>query len=374
LVADEVDALDNALMNYIELKITTSQLERYGLPTPDEPEIRESWLKWIPRAVSHLEQQVTYAEQILRFAELPNWNRSEIELNKKKKAMQKLIDKLSFIESEVNYSWIFYHEKTKTADQYVFKPVNVARYANRYLWDHAEYKVGMSGTIFDADITCRELGIEECDYMRMDSPFPVENRPIYYKPVVSLSKKTVNEQLPILRDAIDIDLLKYPRQKVLIHTVSYLLRDYLLENLQCRDRLTTHESDTRTEALEYFKTSKDPLVMLSPSFDRGVDLREADNCGAVMACKMPYLYLGDPQVKAKVDSPGGWTWYALKAAQTLVQMTGRSVRSSHQVCHTYIYDEQFTRLRSQMREVIPLWWLKAVQEVRPSLEKFGMSI
>lgn len=129
----------------------------------------------------------------------------------------------------------------------------------------------------------------------------------------------------------------------------------------------THESGDREEALESFKASRRPLVMLSPSFDRGVDLPEADNCGAVMICKMPYLSLGDPQIKAKVDLPGGWTWYALKACQTLVQMTGRSVRSPRQRCDTYIYDAQFARLRSRMGEVLPAWWQAAIQEVDPRL-------
>jgi Rad3-related DNA helicase len=232
----------------------------------------------------------------------------------------------------------------------------------------------MSGTIFSAEITCRELGIEECDYLRLESPFPVENRPIYYKPVVNLSKKRLSDQLPLLREAIDLDLLKYPEQKVLVHTVSYQLRNYLRDNLTCQERLVTHESDNREEALESFKASRRPLVMLSPSFDRGVDLPEADNCGAVIVCKMPYLSLGDPQVKAKVDLPGGWTWYALKACQTLVQMTGRSVRSPRQQCHTYIYDAQFSRLRSRMQDVLPAWWQAAIQEVAPAITNTGILI
>jgi len=368
LIADEVDSLDNALMSYIEFKITSRQLEYYALPLPENPQLKESWLNWIPRAVRQLEQQVSYAESRLRQCGFQNWGKTEIQENKTKKAMQKLIDKLSFLAAEVSDNWIFYYEDhSNKGYEFIFKPVNVGKYANRYLWDHAEYKVGMSGTIFSAEITCRELGIEECDYLRLESPFPVENRPIYYKPAVNLSKKTLTDQLPLLREAIDEDLRKYPTQKVLIHTVSYQLRDYLRNHLVCQERLMTHESGDREEALESFKANRRPLVMLSPSFDRGVDLPEADNCGAVMICKMPYLSLGDPQIKAKVDLPGGWTWYALKACQTLVQMTGRSVRSPRQRCDTYIYDAQFARLRSRMGEVLPAWWQAAIQEVDPRL-------
>ncbi len=378
MIADEVDALDNALMNYIEFKITSSQLEHYNLLPPADPEKKESWLDWIPGAIVNLEQQISRSEGRLRQCGFANWGKSEIHENKNKKAMQRLIDKLSFIQSEVDNTWIFYFQDRDRGGrggyEFIFKPVTVGKYANRFLWDHAEYKVGMSGTILAADITCRELGIDECDYMRLDSPFPIENRPIYYKPIANITRKTMYVQLPILKNEIEKDLLKYPDRKVLIHTVSYDIQRYLRDNLSCQERLTWHTSMDREMALEDFKKSRRPLVMLSPSFDRGVDLREGDNVGAQMICKVPYLNLGDPQVKAKTDLPGGWTWYQLKATQTLLQMTGRSVRSARQKCDTYIYDEQFGRLRNQMKNAIPAWWMDATRDIRPALNQTGMLI
>jgi Rad3-related DNA helicase len=116
-------------------------------------------------------------------------------------------------------------------------------------------------------------------------------------------------------------------------------------------------------ALEDFKSSKEPLVMLSPSFDRGVDLPIADNVGAIVVCKMPFMDLSDPQIKARMGLPDGARWYALKAGQTLVQQTGRSVRSKDQRCDIYILDSQFSRLRRQLLDVLPRWWLTAVQEI-----------
>jgi Rad3-related DNA helicase len=103
--------------------------------------------------------------------------------------------------------------------------------------------------------------------------------------------------------------------------------------------------------------------MLSPSFDRGVDLPEVDGVAAVIVAKMPYMNLMDPQVKARMALPGGSRWYALNALRTLIQECGRAMRSNTQKCDTYIFDANFSRLRNQMRDVIPLWWLKAVQDV-----------
>lgn len=364
LVADEIDALDNALMSYIEFRISTKQLERYGLNPPSNPDLKENWLTWIPGAVDRLNQTARTISSTLQFANFQSWGKDQIERNRIKKSMEKLADKLIVLQADLDRSWLFYSSTDHGQTEWVFKPINVGGYANRYLWRYSDFAVGMSGTIFSADIMCQELGITDCDYMQLPCPFPVENRPIYYKPIVSLTHSSMMSELPVLAAAIDSELENYPNRKVLIHTVSYAVRNYLMENLSCNNRLVTHESGTRELALENFKASREPLVMLSPSFDRGVDLRASDNCGAVMVCKMPYLSLGDPQVKAKTQTPGGWTWYALKTAQTLVQMTGRSVRSETQQCDTFIYDRQFSRLLSQTKNIIPDWWQAAIQEIR----------
>jgi Rad3-related DNA helicase len=363
MVVDEVDSIENGLMNYIQFTITNAQADRYGLTLPNEPEKKESWSAWIPGTVKQLNGYVEGLAEGLRDTPDELWTMTEIDLQRQLRRLEKMSNHLAFLGSEVDWTWIFYTRDLKPGTEYIFKPVSVGKYADRFLWNHGSYTLGMSGTIFSADITCRDLGIGDCDYMRLDCPFPVENRPIYYKPVCNLTRKTMQVELPILRDEIEETIEKYPEGKVLIHTVSYPVRNYLLENLSCRERLMTHESHTRERALAEFKDSKEPWIMLSPSFDRGVDLPAGDNCQAVIVCKIPYLDMSDPQVKRKLEMPGGQTWYFLKATQTLVQMTGRSVRSDKQKCDTWIFDKQFSRLRHEMRSIIPSWWLRAVQDV-----------
>jgi Rad3-related DNA helicase len=105
-----------------------------------------------------------------------------------------------------------------------------------------------------------------------------------------------------------------------------------------------------------------------------VDLPEADNVAATMICKMPYLNLGDPQIKAKQALPGGQMWYMVKTLQSLVQMSFRNVRSERQRSDIYIYDRQFDRLRSATKSVIPTWWTDAIRQVETPPEKIGQLI
>ncbi|MDD5060758.1 MAG: helicase C-terminal domain-containing protein [Candidatus Marinimicrobia bacterium] len=364
LVVDEVDSLDMALLSYIEFTITLNQIQKYGLRLPSNPDAKQSWMNWIPGVLDSLTPWVReYGEQLSR-VNPKEWGPMEIELQRQVKKTEKMMGKLSFLRYEVDDSWVFYSRKTNGGDtEWVFKPVAIGKYGYRYLWSHGERSLGMSGTIFDPGITCVDLGIDDCDYMKLDSPFPVEHRPIFYKPVVNLTWKTMDYELPILAQEIDSILEKYSSQKVLIHTVSYKVRDYLLVNLKEVWRLVTHDSKTREQSLTDFKNTKEPVVMLSPSFDRGVDLPEADNVGAVVVCKMPFLSLGDPQVAARMKLKDGGKWYALKTVQTLVQGTGRHIRSKKQRGDTWILDSQFGRLRRQLADVLPGWWLKAIIDV-----------
>ncbi|MFH1031100.1 MAG: ATP-dependent DNA helicase [Chloroflexota bacterium] len=363
LIVDEIDSVDMALLGYIQFTITLKQLEKFGLRLPNNPDNKNSWLQWIPGTLANLEPWMENYLSQLKGKDPARWGPMEIELQRQAKKMDKLYGKLDFLRKEVDDSWVFFSHEIKDGREWVFKPVQVGKYGYRYLWSHGERALGMSGTIFDPGITCTDLGIDDCDYMRLDSPFPVENRPIFYKPVVNLTMKTMDYELPILAKEVDGILAKYPSEKILVHTVSYKVRDYLLSHLSEQWRIVTHTSQTREMELEDFKASKLPLVMLSPSFGRGVDLPEADNVGAVVIVKMPYLDLSDPQTKARMNMKDGGRWYSLKAAQSLVQQSGRSIRSKTQRSDTYILDSQFSRLRRQLGDTLPAWWTKAIIDV-----------
>jgi Rad3-related DNA helicase len=125
------------------------------------------------------------------------------------------------------------------------------------------------------------------------------------------------------------------------------------------DRILTHDTTNRVEKLEIFKNSRG-LVMISPSFDRGVDL-PGDECRCVIICKMPYLHLGDKQVKARLAMPNGQRWYNLRTIQTVMQMTGRAVRNKDDHADCFILDKQFSSLLARTRFMLPEWWLSSIR-------------
>jgi Rad3-related DNA helicase len=102
--------------------------------------------------------------------------------------------------------------------------------------------------------------------------------------------------------------------------------------------------------------------MLSPSFDRGVDLPAARFAKqVVIVCKIPYPDLSDPQVKARLEMPGGEKWYVIRTAQTLLQMTGRMTRNKNDFTDIYILDGSFMTLLQKTRGSLYKWWTDAIR-------------
>jgi len=358
LIFDEVDQLESELLNHLQLVISEKQLNRFSIELPEKRERLEDWLSW----ASQLELSEIYHPIQLSLEETPEseWTNVEIGLNRAQKELVDFEIKLKQFVRDVTDDWIFYEEQKEDSRRWVFKPTLVGPLAHKYVWSHGLEILGMSATILDPGQLSRDLGDPTFNYFSLPCQFPRENRVINYVPTCSLTRKTMDRDLPLLLDKVAEIIAKYPSDKVLVHTVSYRIRNYLLANLP-GNRIVTHNQQDRNEKLEMFKRSTRPLVMLSPSYDRGIDL-PGDQCRCIIICKVPYPDLGDPQIKKRISLPGGQQWYNLKTVQTIVQMTGRGVRSTDDYCASYILDRQFGRILYRMKDTIPQWWLEALNE------------
>ena len=122
----------------------------------------------------------------------------------------------------------------------------------------------------------------------------------------------------------------------MIHTVSTICKDYLLDNLG-DSRLIDHNTQNRTEQLEAFKDSSKPLVLISPSMNEGVDL-PGDLCRFQIMYKLPYPDLADKQIRLRANADGDW--YEYKTALSLIQTYGRGMRFEDDYCRTYFIDSR----------------------------------
>ena len=356
-ICDEMDTLgEGHILNYMEIAITESQLARCRIAKPKKVSIYESWVEWAPLALAQVRSAIGVLQDQVQVAR--NLNGIDFNAMRELVHLKRLSRKLAAFSQVTDADWAFYPGERRWS----FKPVWINKYAPGLFFDHLAGFLGMSATIGDFRQFCRNLGIEAAKtaFIQGASIIPAENRPIYYRPVANLSHKTLDTELPKLVDAVTDILKSHPDEKGLCHAVNYHIARYIMANVPTpyRSRLIGHGSSAdRRDTLDRFRSSSNPLVLVSPSFSRGLDL-PYDDCRFIIIAKAPYMDLGDPRIKKRLyASRDGQSWYKHQAANTVVQMSGRGTRAPDDMCETYLLDAQLGNLIV----LTPNWWRGALR-------------
>lgn len=198
--------------------------------------------------------------------------------------------------------------------------------------------------------------------LSIPSTFPPSRRPIYLHPIAPMSRKNSEHAYPLIAEAIR-KILSKESGKGLVHTVSYDLTKYLQDTAferECGHPVFAYlKAQERERAIQKFQASPNG-VLFAPSLDRGIDLPQ-ELCRFLIIPKLPFPNLGTKQVSARLHSRGGQLWYSVKTVRSLVQMTGRGMRSETDYCNSYILDKQFiTIIWKRNKHLLPEWWREAL--------------
>jgi ATP-dependent DNA helicase DinG len=194
------------------------------------------------------------------------------------------------------------------------------------------------------------------------STFPIDRRPLYIYPIAKMTRKESDVSYPLVAVAIEKVLDLHPDSKILIHTVSYALNKIIGDHLDTTKHylrtFTYHTSREKQRAIDTYLYTPGG-VLLAPSLDRGIDLPD-DDCRVIVVAKIPYPSLGDKQISTRLYTKGGQNWYSVKTIRSLVQMTGRGMRSQDDFCETYILDAAFLDIYRKSKHLLPAWWKDAL--------------
>ena len=285
-------------------------------------------------------------------------------LIKEYQTLKGLKTKINIFNKSMNTDWIFDEIPDQAGDVRAieFKPVWLSpELSNQFFFKHSERFVLLSATFPPPQILSKILGVPtgDIDYITLPSNFPKLNRTVYMKPSGDLSYKTFSKDVGGVISQIKSILKKHPKEKGIIHTVNWKLNK-LVMNIP-NNRLITHDSANKIDMLKEFMESRQPLVFVSPSSTRGLNL-ENDLCRFSIIAKMPYQSLADKLVSQRVfGSAMGNAWYASDAAQGIVQATGRAVRSDKDYSVTYVLDRQAVDKILKYQSLFPSYWMEAVE-------------
>jgi ATP-dependent DNA helicase DinG len=366
-IVDEADNLENTLINFVALTFTSYALSRLGLSdyattlkqsSKDKDELLNSW-----RILGVMAKEKAI-KIIMSLTCIIDTYREPISLEqskviKERSRVIRLLEKIEIFLTNVDTSWLLDNSQE---DKYIFRPLWLTQdLSEKFMWCHAKQWVLMSASFLPIHLECKRLGIplDETSYMLVPSTFPVSRRPIHVESAANLTSKTMEEETPKLITRIAEIVNSHPNDKGLIHAVSYKLANQIIAGVNS-PRIITHNSKDRQEVLTKFMESDSPLVLISPSMDRGISL-EMDLCRFIIVAKAPFLYLGDKIVAARVySSKMGSEWYAATMLTTVLQMCGRGMRSEDDFCVAYILDTQFQRTLHSKPNYLPAWWRDAI--------------
>lgn len=355
LILDEGHNTEMALLGETDIEIRQRQQIQYGIQSiPKDTGIVE-YQKWAEKMVCPAIDNYIQGEEKLEHAH----NEDKISSFQKISSARKMLGRLArFVKSDTLDQWIAWTDDKNTV---AIRPLTPKQHTGRMLFDHADMIIIMSATILDIKTFTRNLGIDYDNYefLGLPSDFPKENRKIYYHPVGSMASGQRATTLPVLVDFIRRVLSQlHPAEKGIVHTHTRKINEYLVHALRdLESRIVTHnDSKDRDRAVNAHRTSPRPTVLFSPGMAEGLDLKD-DLSRFQVICKVPYPYLDQyTQSRMKLDA----AWYQWRTALTLVQATGRSVRSKDDYAITYIADTDFERFVGRNKNRLPRWWLDAV--------------
>lgn len=354
VVLDEWDEVENVLFNTLNVAMTLREMARFRVSVPRHPDA--AWTK-------DAADQVAAYRDAHRDNPPDDWPRIGELASSLRLAAEGLRDR----------SWIVLaHDDTGIQ----IGPIEVGALGHKYLWPNAKRWLLMSGTAIDARLRLKKLGWTDFGtktrpgkgkVWKMGSVYPVENRPIKVWPVASMTMKNREESLPKLADAITQILDHHRHERVLVHTGTYAinaaLATLLLPGPHGRRIETFAQSRERQDAIERF-LRREAAVLMGPAMERGLSLDD-DACRAIVVCRVPYPFRGDPRVTARAQEGGTWwVFQAIETIATLVQMTGRGMRHMNDHSCSYILDAQFKKIQTHGLYIDrwPAWWKESLSD------------
>lgn len=360
VIVDECDVLEKELMGFVEVTISQRLMKDLDLGLPEHVTKPETWQTWL--------NAVVIPKMSVELAKLPD-HTDDVTILRKRRNLEQLISRLNVVAGGLaDGNWVFDDYQSGKA---TFRPIRVDGFGGSFLWPHGKKWLLMSATIVSPETLAESLGWpedKEFGVVSVPHTFPVANREVRVVPVASMSNKTKDVDWPKMATALANLAEIHATERMLVHTVSYALQEflanYLRREIHSTRILTYTKASERERTLAKFRQTPGG-ILLAPSMDRGVDL-PGEDAQVVVITKVPYASLGNKQVNARLHSRGGQNWYTVEAIRSLVQMSGRHIRSKDDVGVTYILDGSFVNnLWAKSRGFIPSWFKEALRFDHP---------
>jgi Rad3-related DNA helicase len=230
-------------------------------------------------------------------------------------------------------------------DALTLRLISPAHALHEHAWTRSHRRLHMTAS-FGADplVWAAHMGLpttpDKARIIRVPHQFPVQNRTITIEPTHEMNWRAWSDPTKVkdLADKIKELHQRHDAPRTLVHVTSRAQARALQEHIP---NAITYTENTRTSnkntALQ--EAAKRPhSILIAHSCHRGVDLKD-DLCRLNIIAKVPFRSLDRSTRARQAADPA---FYSLATAQTLMQATGRAVRSPDDWAYTYVIDAAFS--------------------------------
>ncbi|HXN71478.1 MAG TPA: helicase C-terminal domain-containing protein [Candidatus Acidoferrales bacterium] len=363
LFCDEAQKAEDALGLFVGVDLSRKECLQLHIQWPDSGWTVEEWKLWAQEGeLEGVSERVKDQEKRLRSDGSGGGTRGWSRELKNLRDLKRKLERLAAMRTDDE--WIVSESDGMASVR--FDPLSPARYAEQALFRGIEKIVLVSATVRPKTATMLGIDPADMEFVEYPSTFPVARRPVIHVPSIRMTY--INEQNDeLMREWLEVfDRIAGSRLdegwKGIAHCVSYKRARFIFDNSIHRNRMMIHGKYDKAEVVAGFKDSNKAVLLLSPSLDTGYDFPH-DLCRFQILCKLPFASVTDSLVKARKAKDPDYDLY--QVAQTLIQMSGRPVRSETDWAETWLIDQNCEWALPKMRAkgFIAKWWWGSFKSV-----------
>jgi Rad3-related DNA helicase len=195
------------------------------------------------------------------------------------------------------------------------------------------------------------FGTDDFEFKELDSPIPVQNRPVYVKPAGLTAKSDPYEVAAWIKQQMS----QYPGNTI-VH-VTYSMAKALSKHFP---HALTHTAETKDAVMARFKAEGG--MWLAPGCAEGIDLPGKQGETNLIPI-LPFANIGAPIVAARMALPMGRADYELDTLVNTIQAAGRTTRGADDRSTVVIGDARIMRLIQTHKTQIPRSFVEAVKYI-----------
>jgi len=370
VIIDECHTLSDELVNFGTLTIDEKEINFFKEKSLDNAYLNfetiiislEDFISKINKIVLSSKELANMSKNLLnvlkdRFEELEELKDENSFFNKLYNYVENLINKVEIFH---NSSGEFILNLTKINEDAFNEPYKIISikpiFANQianYIFNKGSFFIHLSATIGDIEVYAKENGIKNYSSYECNSPFPIKNRKIVYKPVIDFNYNNFDNAIKQISKIVDKIIEKHSNENGIIHTSSYNIAWEIKNNSKYSNKIVVAKD---SETINKYKGKK---ILIGPTLYEGHDFKD-DFARWQILTKIPYASLGDTYVKIKTQLYP--KWYQQDAANKIIQSYGRAVRHKNDKAIFYIFDKNFEKFKNS--SFLPLYVKDAIIEIK----------